>query len=473
MGVKDLGTLAKKLAPSSITTVPNWTTFAGRKVAIDASLLTNRFHFGRPRTVEIGEDVVNGHHHARMWYRFLQTLRMYGVTPFVVFDGSTRLDAKAREVQRRRRLYNLVKARAKAEAQRTDRLKEMKEVWDQVHVDERQDVLAQLKAAIERVEKLRRQQIEAEAQAAAAGAAALDEETRLAADALTSDLRRLELELEGAIPPSAGEVSVKSPAAPPSPPSTVAEQAPAISLFDYLEDGPVKALAKLHEAQVADAGAAIYSRRQKSVTLEQSALFGVLMETEEKKPPIADKAAVVDADTMAELLEAGWPEADESAEVEGGLGKLLAKSTSLATDYKHSSFSVPAAALQTSRVRSVSRPALSLSTCPIDSRLRSQELVQAMGIPWLQPGPANPYEAEGVCSALYKAGLVDCVASEDTDVVVFGAPLLRNATTTENPKLPMSVLDPVELRKQLDMTKEQLVDLAILLGTDFTVRIPK
>lgn len=96
-----------------------------------------------------------------------------------------------------------------------------------------------------------------------------------------------------------------------------------------------------------------------------------------------------------------------------------------------------------------------------------------MGVPWLQPGPANPYEAEGVCSALYNAGLVDCVASEDTDVVVFGAPLLRNATTTENPKLPMSVLDPIELRKQLDMTKEQLVDLAILLGTDFTVRIPK
>ncbi|BGP24635.1 flap endonuclease-1 [Rhodotorula toruloides] len=502
MGVKDLIGLAKKLAPSSITIVPNWTTFAGRKVAIDASLLTNRFHFGRPRLDEIGEDVVDGRHHARSWYRFLQTLKMYGVEPLVVFDGSTRLAAKAREVQRRRKVYNLVKARAKVEADRSDRLKEMKEVWDNVGAEERPNVLAQLKEAVERVEKERRLRIEAEAQAVTAAAPPPDAETLRAADALASDLLRLELELEGGLAPSAATSTASSTtSAPPSAPSIpaspaepapvaseevrpptietppppvkvapsvpapppasttpptpltplIAEQPSIASLFDHLEEGPVKALAQLHEAQVADAGAVIYSKRQRSVALDQNALFGVLMKTEEPKPAVTEKLAeVVEGITPEEgMFEASWPDLDESAEVETGLGNLVARSASLAIDYKHNAFSVPPAALQ-----------------------KTRELVQAMGVPWLQPGPKNPFEAEGVCSALYKAGLIDCVVSEDTDVAVFGAPLLRYATMTENPKNAMNVLDPVELRKQLDMTKEQLVDLAILLGTDFTARIP-
>ncbi|BGP32063.1 hypothetical protein JCM10296v2_003842 [Rhodotorula toruloides] len=499
MGVKDLGSLAKKLAPSSITTVPNWTTFAGRRIAIDAGVLTNRFHFGRPRKEEIGEDVINGHHHARSWYRFIQTLKMYGVSPIVVFDGSTRLEAKAREVQRRRKVYNLVKARAKAEVDRSDRLKEMKEVWEKVGADERPAVLAQLKEAMERIESERRLRIEEEARAAAAAAASPDLETRIAADSLASDLRRLELELEGGTSPAATDSAAPSTIPPPPPPrpappvqapgmpaenappstpgipafpTTVTPSPPApspppfthpvpsappavepvtASLFDHLEEGPVKALAQLHEAQVADAGAAIYSRRQKSVALDQNALFGILTETEgRRRPVVVEKPPAVDEEiSTEEIVEASWPDLDPAGGIESGLGRLVHRSTSIAVDYKHNSFSIPAAALH-----------------------KSREIIQAMGVPWLQPGPNNPFEAEGVCSALYQAGLVDCVASEDTDVVVFGAPLLRYATTTENPKNPMNVLDPVELRKQLDLTKEQLVDLALLLGTDFTVRIP-
>ncbi|KAJ8295207.1 Flap endonuclease 1 [Rhodotorula toruloides] len=501
MGVKDLGSLAKKLAPSSITTVPNWTTFAGRKIAIDASVLTNRFHFGRLRTDEIGEDVINGDHHARLWYRFIQTLQMYGVSPIVVFDGSTRLEAKAREVQRRRKVYSLIKARAKAEVDRSDRLKEMKEVWEKVGADERPVVLEQLKEAMERIERERRLKIEEEARVAAAAAAPPDLETRIAADTLASELRRLELVFEGRIaaaaettsapstvpapppptapappaqatptpaedapppkteiPPSPAAVTPPPPTpAPPlpiSPPPSVppvAEQPPVVSLFDHLEEGPVKALAQLHEAQVADAGAALYSRRQKSVALDQNALFGILSETDGKKPVVVEKPAAVDEEiSTEEPFEASWPDLDPAGGIESGLGRLVHRSTSIAVDYKHNSFPVPAAALH-----------------------KSREIIQAMGVPWLQPGPNNPFEAEGVCSALYQAGIVDCVASEDTDVVVFGAPLLRYAATTENPKNPMYVLDPIELRKQLDLSKEQLVDLAILLGTDFTVRIPR
>lgn len=98
-------------------------------------------------------------------------------------------------------------------------------------------------------------------------------------------------------------------------------------------------------------------------------------------------------------------------------------------------------------------------------------MIEALGVPWLQPTPDHPHEAEGVCAALQQHGLADLVISEDTDVVVYGAPVLRNITLADQPKVPMNVLDPVKLREALGMSKAEFVDLAILLGTDFTERI--
>ena len=102
----------------------------------------------------------------------------------------------------------------------------------------------------------------------------------------------------------------------------------------------------------------------------------------------------------------------------------------------------------------------------------------------------SPHEAEGLCATLVSLGFADYVVSEDTDVAVYGAPLLRQITTrrpgngredVENTlvgeskkrnKEGMNVLDPVRLRKELGMDHEMFVDLALLCGTDFTERIP-
>lgn len=129
-----------------------------------------------------------------------------------------------------------------------------------------------------------------------------------------------------------------------------------------------------------------------------------------------------------------------------------------------------------------------------------QRLIQALGIPFIKPTSDEPHEAEGICSTLYHQGLVDYVVSEDTDVAVYGAPLLRKISTVpasgpaisqsaENPtsassdvtalaplvtdlRSAMNVLDPERLRESLDMTKQQFVDFALLCGTDFTERVP-
>lgn len=119
----------------------------------------------------------------------------------------------------------------------------------------------------------------------------------------------------------------------------------------------------------------------------------------------------------------------------------------------------------------------------------SQKLVRTLGLPTLKPTADRPFEAEGLCSALYSPlGLVDYVVSEDTDVAVYGAPLLRRVNMLRNPSAAnlassrdsreelttqMNVLDPVEMRKCLELGHDEFVELALLCGTDFNERLPR
>jgi flap endonuclease-1 len=100
-------------------------------------------------------------------------------------------------------------------------------------------------------------------------------------------------------------------------------------------------------------------------------------------------------------------------------------------------------------------------------------LLDAMGIPWVDA----PSEGEAQASVMASEGTVNAVASQDHDSLLFGAPVLvRNVTISGRRKLPSKgiyinvqpekiVLS--EVLSSLSLTREQLVDLAILLGTDF------
>lgn len=103
----------------------------------------------------------------------------------------------------------------------------------------------------------------------------------------------------------------------------------------------------------------------------------------------------------------------------------------------------------------------------------AKKLLTAIGIPWVQA------PAEGEAQAAYMAtrGDVWAAGSQDYDSLLFGAPrLIRNLTITGRRKLPRKniyveikpeiiVLD--EVLKKLGITREQLIDIAILLGTDY------
>lgn len=113
------------------------------------------------------------------------------------------------------------------------------------------------------------------------------------------------------------------------------------------------------------------------------------------------------------------------------------------------------------------------STLTWDRVEEAQQLLDALGIPYLEA----PGEGEAQASYMCRQGHVDYAGSQDFDCLLFGASqLLRNLTISGRRKLPGKQkwvqISPerVTLQEVLsahDITREQLVDIAILMGTDF------
>ncbi len=104
---------------------------------------------------------------------------------------------------------------------------------------------------------------------------------------------------------------------------------------------------------------------------------------------------------------------------------------------------------------------------------QSKELLGALGIPYIQ----SPSEGEAQASYMVKKGDAYAVGSQDFDCLLVGSPILvRNLTSSGRRKLPgkeaYTKINPQQIRlksnlKSLGITQKQLVDMAILIGTDF------
>jgi flap endonuclease-1 len=114
-----------------------------------------------------------------------------------------------------------------------------------------------------------------------------------------------------------------------------------------------------------------------------------------------------------------------------------------------------------------------------DMSREAQRVLDYLGIPWVQA----PGEGESQASFMVQKGDAWATASRDFDTLLFGTPrLLRYLTLTGKKRLPSrgtSVpLEPelIELGRvlsELGITREQLVDIALLIGTDFNAGIPQ
>jgi flap endonuclease-1 len=103
----------------------------------------------------------------------------------------------------------------------------------------------------------------------------------------------------------------------------------------------------------------------------------------------------------------------------------------------------------------------------------AKRILNLMGLPWIQA----PSEGEAQAAHMTRRGDADYCASQDYDSLLFGAPLLlRNVTISGRRKLPSKnvyvdivpeVIALDSVLKQCEITHAQLIDVGILIGTDF------
>lgn len=103
----------------------------------------------------------------------------------------------------------------------------------------------------------------------------------------------------------------------------------------------------------------------------------------------------------------------------------------------------------------------------------ARDLLRLMGIPVVQA----PSEGEAQASYMAASGRVWAAGSKDYDCLLFGAPrLVRFITVSGKEFLPSKaafrpitpeLIETASLLAHYNLTREQLIDLAILVGTDF------
>lgn len=108
-----------------------------------------------------------------------------------------------------------------------------------------------------------------------------------------------------------------------------------------------------------------------------------------------------------------------------------------------------------------------------DMVIQTKDLMAAMGVPWVQA----PSEGEAQAAFMTRRGDAWATVSQDYDSLLFGAPrLVRNLTISGRRKLPNKpiyidiepeIIRLDEVLRSLGISRDQLIDIGIMLGTDF------
>ncbi|KPM37350.1 DNA repair protein rad13 [Neonectria ditissima] len=95
-----------------------------------------------------------------------------------------------------------------------------------------------------------------------------------------------------------------------------------------------------------------------------------------------------------------------------------------------------------------------------------QALLRLFGIPYI----TAPMEAEAQCAELVHLGLVDGIVTDDSDTFLFGGTRVYKNMFNSN-KFVECYLG-ADLEKEMSLSREQLISLAQLLGSDYTEGLP-
>ena len=120
-------------------------------------------------------------------------------------------------------------------------------------------------------------------------------------------------------------------------------------------------------------------------------------------------------------------------------------------------------ALSEGRIEDARKYAVRSSRMSRDVIEGSKQLLKLMGVPYIQAIG----EGEAQASYMVEHGDAWCVGSQDYDCILFGATrMVRNLTITGG-KANLELMDLKKVLNSLGISREQLIDVAILVGTDF------
>ncbi|MBN3036975.1 MAG: flap endonuclease-1 [Candidatus Diapherotrites archaeon] len=107
----------------------------------------------------------------------------------------------------------------------------------------------------------------------------------------------------------------------------------------------------------------------------------------------------------------------------------------------------------------------------------SKALLDGLGVPWVQA----PGEGEAQASLMAARGAAWAVGSQDFDSLLFNAPrLVRNLTITGKRKVPRKdvyvvvkpeIIHLSEVFSSLGVTRDQLLEIALMIGTDYNAGV--
>ncbi|KAG8816070.1 hypothetical protein FRC17_000475 [Serendipita sp. 399] len=483
MGVKDLTAFLLKQCPDVIKEIPaRLRELSGKTIVIDATLLTQRLHYS-PSSIH--------NHHVLRWYRLISELKSNGVNVICVFDGKERHAAKIRELERRREGKATSLARGKLEEARLLRLRAIHPVvrdLNQLSSKERGKVAESLRDRIqEAIEESKVLKARMEAPTTETiQKLSTEEPDSVPLDQVDEPLRPGGMEVESDLPLQVSPPPEATyPAVPQWDPSQGQQEIPP-SIPSTPSQSPDDRSLSLGVSQ-SDTDDAEPSKRKKrrskrnaaaDITSSLTELFGKyrksLSEFEALRAPLPASNMLLHSpepfNEIPSLLKAN-PEFRTKAsknqfELAAEEGKEWQK---LITDdiglKEHVDLGFQSV-IERSEVLSESYRRR--NEYPTDQTYEdARQLLLTMGVPCVQS--EAPYEGEGLASAIVLKGHADFVVSEDMDVVLYGAPLLRNITDKNKPLWEIAGAD---IPEALELSRDAFVDFGLLCGTDFTRRIP-
>ncbi|KAI0720678.1 PIN domain-like protein [Cerioporus squamosus] len=448
MGVLGLTPFLQKTCPEVVKQLPErLSALSGKRIVIDGTLITQRFHFA---------PMPQRYRHVLSWYRLASNLRNHNIQTICVFDGKERSLAKEREIERRRKDRKLTIARGEFEAERFDRLHRLTGLlrsWGSVDTGEGKKELSLLKQSVDnwKLPSSLTAGLSAAAGVAAGGVSA--------AVGLPASLAYMALRGAGQTPDPA---------------------APASQTITYDSTGELEVVPSHEETDLPNGPPLVTPAGSEPAEHLAASVSKLYSDYCRSIPRLESLTRASPPDTSLPVTPVSSPPEDdlEAAKAEYALSKsqhgLLHEEAALwaelvesvKADQMADSVAHLAQALET-KSGVLSESYLRRNHPPTTQTYQeSKEILRAMGIPCIEP--SGPYEAEALAASLVLHGHADYVASEDTDVLIYGAPLLRNLASRTG---PLVLISGAEVRSVLQLDPARFIDFALLLGTDFSRRI--